>query len=103
MAREYYRAPPPASEEVAQGQLHIARAVVLAGDFAEPRLQAPAGDAGVDHRDVGRHGELDAVEQVEHLGAELYVMALAEEANVLDHGEVEIILAVSPERVPAQV
>ena len=76
------------SEEIAQGHLHVSRAVVLARDFAKPGLQSPARHPGIDHGQVCRHGELHPIHEVEHFRPELQVLALTMQADVLQDGEV---------------
>ena len=82
------------SELIPQHHLHIARAVVQSRDLSELRVYAIAGDAGVDQRQV-RHAELDPVEQVVHLGAELELVTalFPEQPRVLHESHIEIILA----------
>src|SRR5258708_4438379 len=58
-------------EHVFQQHQHIARAVALAGNSSEVRVQLIARNAGVDHADERGQVELDAVHHVEHVGAEL--------------------------------
>jgi hypothetical protein len=55
--------------------LHIPRAVSLRRDPPEVWIDPISGHARIDQRQV-RNIELDAVEQVEHLGAELQLVGM---------------------------